>query len=317
MLDIPVIFIIFNRPETTALVFEKIRQAKPKKLYIVADAPRENYASDFEKCKSTRSIIENIDWDCIVKTKFATINLGCGINVSSGISWVFEHEEMAIILEDDCIPALPFFNFCQELLIKYKDDSRVMHIGGTNWHPDFKTRNGENYFFSKDAHIWGWATWKRAWDLFDYEMCDYPVFIGKGYYKDVIRSKQEQKYFKVRWDSFYNTNYKSKDHSNWDYQWYYTILKNNGLCIWPSSNLISNIGFVGTHTDLTAKNLFFKNVDEDFKIEKHPDFILQYTKLDEYHYWRHKHRSLIVKIYNRLRKIRRICFEIGKRSPKI
>jgi hypothetical protein len=199
--------------------------------------------------------------------KYSEINLGCGINVSHGISWVFEKEEMAIILEDDCLPSISFFNYAKELLIKYKDDNRIMHIGGTNWHPEYKHEDDSSYFFSKDAHIWGWATWKRAWKNFDYEMKDYPLFINSKEFKTIISNRDERKYFRLRWDSFFKSNYKSNSKSNWDYQWYYAVLKNKGLCIWPKSNLVMNIGVNGTHTDKVYSKYHFVKTDNEFIIK--------------------------------------------------
>lgn len=308
-LNTPIIFIIFNRPETTKIVFQKIKKIKPKKLYLIADAPRDGIDTDIEAVIKTKLIVEDIDWECNVFKKYAETNLGCGINVSQGISWVFEHEEMAIILEDDCVPADGFFNYCEELLLKYKNDSRIMHIGGTNWHPNFNTRNHESYFFSKHAHIWGWATWKRSWNLFDYKMSDFPEFIENKYYEDVYDLKAEQSYFLLRWTSFFRSNYTNQSRSNWDYQWYYTVIKNNGLCIWPSTNLISNIGPIGTHSDNSEMSYYFRKVYENYKIEKHPDFVIPYRKLDNYHYWHHNHQSLYFRIKNKLFKIIKNVFK--------
>lgn len=303
MIEIPIVFIIFNRPETTRQVFEKIKAVKPNKIYIIADAPRENFPSDIEKCKETKAIVENIDWDCDAHRHYSKYNLGCGRNIAQGLNCVFENEEMAIILEDDTLPAMSFFQYCQELLIRYKDDNRIMHIGGTNWHPEVKVTDA-SYFFSKDAHIWGWATWKRAWDYFDYYMKDYPKFVSSKQYKNVINLKREQKYFLNRWGSFYKTNYLSKERSNWDYQWYYTILKNNGLCIWPSSNLVSNIGPIGTHSNTkSSQGLFFRKVNENYRIEKHPDFILRDLNFDNYHFKKYKYQNFASRLNNKLNKI--------------
>jgi len=308
MIEIPIVFIIFNRPETTRQVFEKIKAVKPNKLYIIADAPRENFPSDIEKCKETKAIVENIDWDCDAHRHYSKYNLGCGRNIAQGLNYVFENEEMAIILEDDTLPAMSFFQYCQELLIRYKDDNRIMHIGGTNWHPEVKVTD-TSYFFSKDAHIWGWATWKRAWDYFDYYMEDYPKFVSSKQYENVINLKREQKYFLNRWGSFYKTNYLSKERSNWDYQWYYTVLKNNGLCIWPSSNLVSNIGPTGTHAgEKSNKKLFFRDIDENYKVKNHPDFILRNVWFDIHHFKKHNYNSLFKRIINKVRKISIMTF---------
>jgi hypothetical protein len=302
MFQIPIAFIIFNRPDTTKQVFEKIREIKPTKLYIISDGPRENNTDDEDKIKETREIIKKIDWECEIHKKYSEINLGCGINVSHGISWVFEKEEMAIILEDDCLPSISFFNYAKELLIKYKDDNRIMHIGGTNWHPEYKHEDDSSYFFSKDAHIWGWATWKRAWKNFDYEMKDYPLFINSKEFKTIISNRDERKYFRLRWDSFFKSNYKSNSKSNWDYQWYYAVLKNKGLCIWPKSNLVMNIGVNGTHTDKVYRKYHFVKTDNEFIINKHPINIEKNNNFDSYHYFHFNHSSLINKISNKLKK---------------
>lgn len=142
--EIPLVFIIFNRPDTTEIVFKKIKEYKPKKLYIISDGPRDNNTKDIENCKKTRKIVEDINWDCQIFKKYSDVNLGCGINISSGLDWVFNQEEMAIILEDDCLPANGFFEYCAELLIKYKNEPNIMHIGGTNWHPEYKHGNNDS-----------------------------------------------------------------------------------------------------------------------------------------------------------------------------
>ena len=118
----PVLFIIFNRPETTMQVFERIRQARPPKLFIVADGARKDKPGEAEKCEQCRAIKDMVDWQCEVYTNFADENIGCKNRVASGISWVFEQVEEAIILEDDCLPNMSFFRFCQEMLEKYKND---------------------------------------------------------------------------------------------------------------------------------------------------------------------------------------------------
>ncbi len=129
-LTTPVAFIIFNRPDTTSKVFEAIKQAKPKKLLVIADGPRINKPGEAEKCKQTRAITEQIDWDCEVLRNYSENNLGCRNRVSSGIDWVFENVDEAIIIEDDCLPNPSFFRFCQELLGKYRNNDEIFLISG-------------------------------------------------------------------------------------------------------------------------------------------------------------------------------------------
>lgn len=165
----PIALIIFNRPDLTIRVFSKIARAKPKTLFVIADGPRSDHPGDIKKCAEARSIIESVDWDCTVHKNYSDINLGCGRRLASGISWVFEKVEEAIILEDDCLPHPTFFRFCKELLERYRDDERIMQINGQNFqHKSMRT--SYSYLFSYSNNCWGWATWRRAWQHFDMEM---------------------------------------------------------------------------------------------------------------------------------------------------
>ena len=166
LFEVPISFHIFNRPETTQLVFNEIKKIRPKQLFITADGPRDNKLSDKEACEKVRLIIDDIDWECELHTNFSDINKGSFKSTSEGITWVFEHVERAIILEDDCVPSGSFFKFCYELLDYYQDDTRVSIISGNN----FQKGNNEikdSYYFSRYTHIWGWATWKENWGYFE------------------------------------------------------------------------------------------------------------------------------------------------------
>jgi len=165
----PILFLVFNRPNTTQRVFNVIRQVKPKQLFVAADGPRRDKGADEEKCEATREIVKQIDWDCEVKTLFREENLGCGKAVSSAITWFFENVEEGIILEDDCLPNLDFFGYCEELLDRYRDNREVMFIGGDNFQKGKKWGDA-SYYFSAYNHVWGWATWKRTWDIYDFKL---------------------------------------------------------------------------------------------------------------------------------------------------
>jgi len=161
----PVLFLVFNRLDTTKKVFQVIKKAKPPRLYIAADGPRETKEGEAERVKAVRDyVMSNMDWECEVKTLFREKNLGCGKAVSEAITWFFENEEMGIILEDDCLPTQSFFWFCEELLIRYKHEEKIMQINGSSFLPNIDIK--ESYFFSKYNHIWGWASWRRAWKHF-------------------------------------------------------------------------------------------------------------------------------------------------------
>jgi hypothetical protein len=161
-LTTPVAFFIFNRPDTTEQVFSEIVRVKPHKLLVIADGPRSERQGEAEKCSQARSIIDRVNWDCEILTNFSEINLGCKVRVSSGIDWVFEHVEEAIILEDDCLPDPTFFRYCQVMLDHYRNDQRIGMISGDNFQNGIK-RNMDSYYFSRYVHIWGWATWRNRW----------------------------------------------------------------------------------------------------------------------------------------------------------
>lgn len=235
-----VVMIIFNRPEQTGRVFQAVAEAKPSRLYIIADGPRSPEESLL--CQQTRKVVEKVDWDCDVRKNYSDVNLGLRNRVISGLDWVFEQEETAIILEDDCLPHPTFFSFCDELLNYYKDDSSVMHISGDNFLMG-KVNIPQSYYFSKYSHIWGWATWRRAWSLFhtwDDDFSKMKVDL------QVFSTSSERRFWKglVEQLRFHRMNY------TWDYQWALACLAHKGLCVMPAHNLVSNIGFgaAATHT---------------------------------------------------------------------
>ncbi len=242
--EAPVLFVTFNRPDTTRVVFDVIRQAKPKKLYISSDGPRqERYEEDCPKVAACRQLASEVDWDCIVETRFLEKNQGCGPGVSGAISWAFENEDRLIILEDDCVPSLSFFSFCNEMLSKYADDTRIMNISGTRWSEEYPIE-GCDYFYTRYANIWGWATWKRAWQLYDYNMSDYPLFKEK---KILNMAEEDNAPLIKRWTYLFDHIYHQEKKHTWDYQWQYAVYKYNGLSINSVKNLVTNIGLDGMH----------------------------------------------------------------------
>ena len=282
-MKIPVAFLVFNRPETTQQVFEVIRQAKPPKLLVVADGPRAARPEDIEKCGAVRAIIETVDWNCKVLTNYSNINLGCKKRVSSGLDWVFEQVEEAIILEDDCLQDPTFFLFCEELLDKYREDKRIMVISGNNFQFG-RERTEFSYYFSRHCHIWGWATWKRAWSLYDEEMNFWREMQRNpslnNYLYDVFDNTLSVRY----WDFKLKQTYQEKLDS-WAYRWMLSCWIQNGLIILPSINLVSNIGFDNfnsTHTkNIISPFARIPTVSMDFPL-KHPPFIIRNIKADKF-----------------------------------
>ena len=243
-LKTPVAFFIFKRPDTTQKVFEQIRRAKPPKLLVVADGHRRDRVGEAQKCAAVRAIIDRVDWDCEVLTKYSDVNLGCKRCVSEGLNWVFSQVEEAIILEDDCLPHPDFFRFCEELLVKYRDDERVMNIGGTNLLTEWKS-DTQSYYFSNYFHCWGWATWRRVWHHYDVEMKLWSELRFQEKVRNAINSDRQYFNRKKHLDNAHQGNI-----DTWDYQFFFLCLAHSGLSIRPAVNLISNIGFTeeSTHT---------------------------------------------------------------------
>lgn len=240
----PVAFLIFNRPELTRQVFERIAAARPSVLLVVGDGPRTNRPGEAEKVAATRSIIERVNWPCEVVTNFAVENLGCKRRVSSGLGWVFSQVEEAIVLEDDCLPDPTFFNYCAELLDRYRGDEQVMAIGGNNYQTGRRWGEG-SYFFSKFFQCWGWASWRRVWQHYDVTMATWPEFLASGGLRAACDSLAEEDY----WYRIFDQEYRGLIDS-WAYAFVYLCFLRRGLVALPNENLISNTGFGGeaTHT---------------------------------------------------------------------
>ncbi|MBP7796691.1 MAG: hypothetical protein KA059_07965 [Elusimicrobiales bacterium] len=238
-MKIPILFLIFTRPDTTKQVFEEIRKAKPPRLYIASDGPRENKEGEKERVEAVRKyVLEHIDWDCEVKTLFRDKNLGCGRAVSQAITWFFENEEMGIILEDDCLPSQSFFWFCEDMLEYYKNNDDIGMISGFNPFSNEINVNS-SYFFSKYNLCWGWASWRRVWDKYDIEMKGWKNDRNGYLLKRFSNNHLVQKYWKHLFDIFYF----KIDESGWDAQFSYLLFRENKLTVVPSKNLIKNIGY--------------------------------------------------------------------------
>lgn len=247
ILTTPVAFIIFNRPDTTSRVFAEIAKAKPTKLLVVGDGPRANRRGEAELVSVTRAILKQVDWDCEVLMNFSDVNLGCKKRVSSGIDWIFEQVDEAIILEDDCLPDATFFRYCQEMLALYREDKRIGMISGDNF--QFGRRHGaDSYYLSKYVHIWGWATWRDRWaGCYDVDISDWPRVRDEGRLIDLVGSSGEAKY----WGKIFDRVFRGEI-DTWDYQWIFATWLQGRLNIIPAVNLISNIGFGSNATHTTG-----------------------------------------------------------------
>ena len=257
---------IFNRPDVTSRVFEKIREARPPKLYIAADGPRPDKPGEVELCELARKAAIDVDWDCEVKTLFRRRNLGCALACSSAISWFFQNEEEGIILEDDVLPHQDFFWFCDQMLEYYRHEPSICQITANNFQMGIK-RGTASYYFSYFNHIWGWATWARAWKYYDHSLHGLQRFLAVDL-PTIFPSKEAIKYFS---DAFQAT--KKGTISSWAYRWTFSLLKQRGLTVTPNQNLAKNIGFGIDGTHCTSPSLW--SCVEYSKIEDiiHPDEI--------------------------------------------
>jgi hypothetical protein len=246
--EAPVLFIVFNRPELTILTLDAISKAKPRKLYVACDGPRNGNVEDVHNVDKVKGIIKKIDWKCDVKYLFNEKNLGCGRGPANAISWFLSQEESGIIIEDDCVTSLSFFAFCESMLEKYRFNENIMSIAGTNICKGVSYET--DYVFTNFPLMWGWATWRRAWNRYDFEISDWPKVKAKGSFSEL--SKDRWKFHPV-YVEFFNKTYDTIRNSNptvWDHQWIFSHWNKAGLTVISTKNLVSNIGFGNdaTHT---------------------------------------------------------------------
>ncbi len=283
----PVLFIIFNRPELTQKVFNKIKEYRPRELFIVADGPRKNNNSDFKNCKATRKIVEQINWPCELKTLFRENNLGCKISVSDGISWFFTHVPFGIILEDDCLPNSSFFNYCNYYLNEYQYDDKVYAISGSRFN---NINKRSDFCLGKYSLMWGWATWGNKWNKYNIDAFDYNEVLNKTFNKrKALFNYWDNEFFKLVNESI----------DTWDFQWILTVFRESAFVVRPSHNLVENLGFNinATHTsDLNhpisrvksyeIDNVFPNNLQYNVKVDYEDEEIWLQLNLRKKLIWR-------------------------------
>ncbi len=246
----PILFLIFNRPEKTRQSFECLRQAKPSRLYVAADGPRVDRPGEAELCAQTRAIIEEVDWPCEVHRLYRDDNLGCGRAVASAVTWFFDHEPEGVIVEDDIVLDQSFFRFSAEMLERYRDDPRITSITACNMLPDdFEYAENHSYYFGSICHVWGWASWRRAWKHFDAGFNGIETLEAEAFIERMCPIPGAAKYwlgvFKQTRDGEIDT---------WDYPWVYSQWRSGGYVITPRRNLMQNIGFGDNATHTTDPN---------------------------------------------------------------
>jgi len=246
-------------------------------LLVVADGPRSDRPGEAEKCTAARAIVEQVDWPCKVLRAYSDVNLGCRRRVSSGLDWVFDTVEEAIILEDDCVSHPSFFRFCSELLTRYREDERVMHIGGSNFQFG-RRRGGASYHFSRYPHVWGWATWRRAWQHYDVDIGQWSQARDKGVYLDGFAHRAERAHWRKAWGRV-----SSGRIDTWDFQWTFTCMSQGGLAVVPNVNMVSNIGFGAnaTHTKYGGAVATLPVAGIEFPL-RHPHVLERDVEADEH-----------------------------------
>lgn len=322
MLTTPILLITFNRPDHTRWVLERILEAKPQELYVFQDGAREGNANDAAKCAEVRQIIETL-WDNYLShvvaenekqqpylhRYYSDINLGCGPGPVTAISWFFEHVEMGIVMEDDCLAHPDFFPYCEELLIRYQKDNCIGFIGGCNYQDGQKHGNG-SYYFSMGHHgTWGWASWQRVWNQFDYNLDS----ITEKEFAAIIRYYGRDPRFIVYWEDMFARIKKDRmNDSAWDYQFYFSCWKHHQLAIMPNVNLVSNIGdgIDATHTSGLSPMLY--TMIYPILPLNHPVVVKQDCRADMYF-----HRTYIQSYDYGWRGLKRLPYRLNKYLKKI
>lgn len=288
-IDVPVAIIFFNRADTLQEVFSAVRKARPSKLFLIQDGARKDKVDEYEKVLACRKVVEEIDWECDVVRDYSDENLGCGKRVSSGLTNAFRKVDRLIILEDDCVPNQSMFSFCAEILERYKDDDRINMISGMN-HLGTADFHGDSYCFCKTGAIWGWATWKRVWDLYEFEMS----FFKDDYIMDIFRNSRFSKYYINNSIAVGQARQASLDKGErltaWTYQFGMLRHLYSQMVVVPNKNLVSNIGLSDetTHSVSSLKmvpkglqRVFFMETPEmEFPL-RHPKYMMENTVYDK------------------------------------
>jgi hypothetical protein len=281
----PVLFLAFNRPEPLERVLEALTRSEPRKVFASIDGPRPDQPGEREQCVRVREVVETIDWATELHLKVEETNLGCGRAVSSAISWALSEVPEIIVIEDDCLPDASFLPFCDELLDRYRHDERVMHIAGTNWGADSHRYGGYSYSFNSFAPIWGWATWRRAWDLYDYGLESWPRVKQTGLTSGMAVSPRFRRLLERDWDHV------RAGRGTWDHQWQYAVIRHHALSVSPATNLVINIG---QGSDATQQRGEADRIVSSFKLGKmefplrHPPEVARNTSVEsifERVYW--------------------------------
>jgi hypothetical protein len=301
-LDVPVLIIFFNRPSKLKENLLQLSKIQPRNIFFACDGPRNDSNQDANLIEECKYLIKKyVTWNCSVNSYYSEVNYGCDEWVPRSITWFFSHVDRGIILEDDCLVSESFFIFSNELLALYQSNNDVMNISAANFQN--KKMGDADYFFSKYPANWAWATWKRAWDLYDSSVDGLGDFFQRtNYLSSILKSDAEKKY----WKKFF-LGLQSGRYTFWDAKWLYSIWKNNALSISPNINMVKNIGFGSdaTHTQNLSDDMNMRIYDLTSSIS-HP--LPPFKVNADADYWLFKNRykpKLLPRIKLILLKIRR------------
>lgn len=282
--DSAVLLIAWRRPHTLRQVIDSMRPVAPARLFVACDGPNPARPGEVEKVSATRAVIENeIDWPCNIERLYADTNQGCRLGVSRAISWFFEQVEEGIILEDDCVPHPDFFPYCTELLERYRHDTRVWSICGSNF--QFGRRRGDaSYYFTIHGDSWGWATWRTAWAHYGEAEEKWLDFKQSNRMRDVFPISLERDYWKEVFDRLFSEDLPD----TWDYQWWLCCWMNNGLHACPNTNLITNSGYGSDATHTIKASELSRIPLEPLGELTHPSFVLPDREADSYTFYRRR-----------------------------
>ncbi len=274
-MDASVAFCIYNRPEPTARVFEAIRRWRPARLLVIADGPKKSRPIDLDSTNECRRIASQVDWPCDLLHNWSDENLGCRERMATGLDWAFEQSEQLIVLEDDCLPGKDFFPFVTELLERYADDDRVAMISGNNFQPSPVTE--DSYYFSRWAHIWGWASWRRAWKHFDASIASWPEIRDAGFLQACTDCPAELQHWQQVFDDVHENRI-----DTWDFSWMYACWLHGGMTVLPAKNLVTNLGFGSGATHTTDLNSPLANMKTERLTRplRHPNHCLRHRLAD-------------------------------------
>lgn len=287
MVETPVLYIAYCRPEYARQSFDAIKRAKPKKLYFYSNIAREGRPDEKRRNDEVRAMAKEVDWDCELKTYFREDYVDIFPSLYSAIDWVFENEEQAIVLEEDAVATMGFFEYCEDMLKRYKEEKDVWLISGNNFTPQYSPK-GLDVFFSRYAGIWGWAGWRDRWNKIDRKMSTYPTegaIVLKNYFGNGFKAKFMSKYF--------GDTYKlAQNIGPWDLIFWYNVASNNGKFVKPRIALVTNVETYGTNhnpnTSLGKRKDITVSICDHYDIRNVPSTIDFCETYDNHFFWKYR-----------------------------